>query len=226
MFTARQILCLLTFALAIQKIQFETQQREYDIDRCKALITFLATILDRLADFNATGCTWNYTGGRGVLHTLARQALPMIWDFAETNPFNPAAASWISGIRDVPEGLRDADMPEWAIVERGSATHLPWSGEWFDAVITDPPYYDNVPYADISDFFYIWLKRTIGSLYPEHFASQGTPKKSEAVADATRYGGSKEKARQAYEDMMAQSFQEAHRTLKPDGQLVSNSRCS
>jgi len=90
----------------------------------------------------------------------------------------------------------------------------------FDAVITDPPYYDNVPYADISDFFYVWLKRTVGHLYPEHFATEGTPKKQEAVADAVRHGGSKEKARQVYEQMMAQSFAEANRVLKPGGPMI------
>jgi putative DNA methylase len=77
-----------------------------------------------------------------------------------------------------------------------------------------------VPYADISDFFYVWLKRTVGHLYPEHFATEGTPKKSEAVADAVRYGGSREKARAAYEQMMARAFAEANRVLKPSGQLT------
>jgi putative DNA methylase len=107
-----------------------------------------------------------------------------------------------------------------AIVFRGSATALPRPDASFDAVITDPPYYDNVPYADISDFFFVWLKRTIGHLYPEHFATDGTPKKNEAVADAVRHGGNKEKARRAYEEMMAQSFAEANRVLKPGGQMT------
>ena len=89
-----------------------------------------------------------------------------------------------------------------------------------DAVVTDPPYYDNVPYADISDFFYVWLKRTIGPLYPQHFASESTPKKSEIVADAVRHGGDKHKATAAYESMMAKAFVEASRVLKPDGQMV------
>src|SRR5712692_9595493 len=107
-----------------------------------------------------------------------------------------------------------------AAVFRGSATALPWLEGSFDVVVTDPPYYDNVPYANISDFFYVWLKRSIGHVYPEHFATGGTPKKSEAVADATRHGGNKEKARRAYEAMMAQSFAEAHRVLKPNGQMA------
>ncbi|GAI84625.1 unnamed protein product [marine sediment metagenome] len=137
----------------------------------------------------------------------------MVWDFAETNPFNPAGASWISGIEDVPAGLKDADLPLFATVERGSATQLPWQDSTVDVVITDPPYYDNIPYADISDFFYVWLKRTIGNLYPEHFAALSTPKKKEAVADALRHEGDKKRAKLAYEEMMFLSFAESYRVL-------------
>src|SRR5208283_3999207 len=70
------------------------------------------------------------------------------------------------------------------------------------------------------DFFFVWLKRSIGHLFPEHFSGTGTPKKNEAVADATRHGGDKKRANAAYEDMMAKSFTEAHRVLKPGGQFV------
>ncbi len=97
---------------------------------------------------------------------------------------------------------------------------LPWPDATFDAIVTDPPYYDNVPYADLSDFFYVWLKRTIGHLYPEHFAAETTPKKSEAVAEPVRFGGNREKAMRGYEDMMARAFLEAYRVLKPGGPMV------
>jgi putative DNA methylase len=220
LFTPRQMLCLLTFVAGVREAEPEMQRLDYDGERTKAVMTYLAAIVDRLADFNSSGCTWNYTGGRGVLHTLARQALPMVWDFAETNPFNPDAASWVSGIEDLPAGIANTLAPRPATVVRGSATSLPWEAKTFDAVVTDPPYYDNVPYADISDFFYVWLKRTVAHLYPEHFASESTPKRAEAVADATRHGGSKHKARRAYEDMMFQSFREAHRVLKSGGAMV------
>ncbi len=69
-------------------------------------------------------------------------------------------------------------------VVHGSATTLPWPDDFFDAVLTDPPYYDNVPYGDLSDFFYVWLKRTIGDLHPDLFATPLTPKSEEMVADA------------------------------------------
>ncbi len=173
-----------------------------------------------MADFNSSLCVFNYTGGRGVKNTFGRPSLPMIWDFAESNPFNPAGASWISGIEDVPAGLRDGAMALSGHVVRGNATATPWQADSMDAVITDPPYYDNVPYANISDFFYVWLRRTIATHFSEHFASQGTPKKQEAVADATRHSGSRDKAARAYEKMTAQSFEEAHRVLKYDGELA------
>jgi putative DNA methylase len=94
---------------------------------------------------------------------------------------------------------------------------LPPETESLDAIITDPPYFDSVPYADLSDFFYVWLKRSIGHLYPEHFSGQLTPKKNEAIMEPSRHGGNKQKAAQAYQDMMHKAFCEANRVLKNDG---------
>lgn len=217
-FTPRQMLCLLSFAAVVREA--DHVMADLDADRRRAVATLLAVIVDRLTDFNSTGCTWNYTGGRGVKNTYSRGALPMVWDFAETNPFNPDAASWVSGIEDVPAALGDPGADRAAVVERGSATRLPWHDSSVDAVVTDPPYYDNVPYADISDFFYVWLKRSAGHLHPDHFATELTPKKQEAIAEATRHGNDKEAAKQAYEKMMADAFREAHRVLKPGGEIV------
>ena len=116
------------------------------------------------------------------------------------------------------EAQANSGLP--ATVSRGSATALPWPDASFDVVVTDPPYYDNVPYADISDFFYVWLKRTIGRLYPEHFASELTPKKTEATALSSRHGGDMTKANAEYERMMLESFRQAFRVLKANGQMV------
>jgi len=104
-------------------------------------------------------------------------------------------------------------------VLHGSATALPWPDNFFDAVLTDPPYYDNVPYSDLSDFFYVWLKRTVGDLYPDLFATPLTPKSEEMVADASRAGGM-ENAMRRFEQMLTQAFREIHRVIKPDGIAV------
>jgi putative DNA methylase len=220
LFTPRQMLCLLTFAAAVRECVAELEREGVEGERAKAVASHLGVLVNRQADYNSTGCVWEVTG-EFIAHTFGRQAIPMVWDFAELGPFGGASGSpegaldWIVGVAEA-----QADSGHPATVSRGSATALPWPDASFDAVITDPPYYDNVPYADISDFFYVWLKRTVGKLYPEHFATETTPKKSEAVADATRYGGSREKARRAYEEMMAQSFREAHRVLKPGGEMT------
>jgi putative DNA methylase len=112
------------------------------------------------------------------------------------------------------------DLGEGAQVWRTSATQMPFDENTFDVIVTDPPYYDNVTYSNLSDFFYIWLKQTIGFLYPQHFSSLLTPKKKEAIAASYRHNGSREKAKSFYEQMMSQAFTEAGRVLKPNSPLV------
>jgi len=220
LFTLRQMLCLLTFTSSVRKAEKEMRDSGYREECWLAVVTNLAILCDRVASSGSSLSRWNNVGEK-IESLFSRQALSMVWDFAEVAPFGDAsggadnALGWIVGVIAV-----ESNSGSPASVSRGSATTLPWSNESFDAVLTDPPYYDNVPYADISDFFYVWLKRTLGHLYPEHFATQNTPKKSEITALSSRYDGDMEKARQEYEAMMAQSFREAHRVLKHGGELV------
>ena len=105
-------------------------------------------------------------------------------------------------------------------VTRGNAEKLFYDDETFDAVITDPPYYSSIYYADLSAFFYVWLKRIVGDLYPEHFTLPAPPKRREAVAQPSEHGGDAKKANAHYQDMMRRSFAEARRVLKPGAPLV------
>lgn len=220
LFTPRQLLTLLSFAKAVHAAYASIIGSRYRSEHTKALSTCLGLMASRLADFGSSFCTWNYTGGRGTIHTFARQALGMVWDFAESNPFNDSGANWNACIEAATSTIRSIPSGCSADVRRGSATALPHNDQIFDAIITDPPYYDNVPYSDLSDFFYVWLKRSIGFLYPEHFAASLAPKKQEAIMDAGRHSRNKEAAKTFYEQMMAQSFAQAQRTLKPGAPLV------
>jgi len=219
-FTRRQCLSLLTLCKEVAAAKETMIDCGYSAGSAKAAATCLSALVARLADYNSTGCVWEVTG-EFIAHTFGRQVVTMVWDFVELAPFGDASGSpsgaleWILAVIDA---LAESGEP--GNVERGSAMSLPWQDGSFDAVITDPPYYDNVPYADISDFFYVWHRRCIGPLYAEHFASEETPKKSEAIANAGRHGGDADKARAAYEAMIGRSFSETHRTLKPKGQVA------
>ncbi|MCG8349537.1 MAG: hypothetical protein MI924_17360 [Chloroflexales bacterium] len=111
-------------------------------------------------------------------------------------------------------------VPDAAQVTRGPAHSCELPDSSVDAIVTDPPYYDNVPYADLSDFFYVWLKRSIGFLYPDHFASLLMPKKQEAYVSAARHGGDRSAAMSTYRTIIQRSLDEAHRILKPSAPLV------
>ena len=193
-----------------------------DPQRAEAVCAFLGTVVDHVADKTSTLCRWVSAASKlGIDHTFTRQALPVVWDFAESNPFGRStgdAQDYIEDVADIIERL--AQVPQRVEVQRTSATQLPQHDSHFDAVITDPPYYDNISYADLSDFFYVWLKRSVGFLFEEHFAGELTPKKREAIVAPYRHNGDKVAARQFYEQEMASAFAEAHRVLKPGAPLV------
>jgi putative DNA methylase len=221
LFTRRQMFCLLTFAACIKELERVAGASGVSHSHSQAVLTVLAAALDREAENMSSLCRWN-ANAQKTQGTFGRQVITMVWDFCEVCPFGGSVGDWQSIIDlevNAIEGATDFE-PLPGCVARGSALQLPWPDVSFDAVVTDPPYYDNVPYADISDFFYVWLKRSIGHLYPEHFTSSNTPKKAEAIADAKRHRGDKAEARRAYEQMMAQAFSEANRVLKPASPLV------
>ncbi|MBC8450528.1 MAG: DUF1156 domain-containing protein [Chloroflexi bacterium] len=220
LFMPRQLLALLTFAKQVRAAQAEMLHRGYSEEQAKGIVTYLGLLVDRLADYNSSLCSWHNT--REVIgHTYARQALPMVWDFVELNPMGNASGNALSALAWITNVIRSSsNLGAVAQVRRSSATRMPFENSAFDTIITDPPYYDNVAYADLSDFFHVWLKRSVGFLYPEHLSSLLTPKKREAVADATRHEGDRQLAARVYEEMMAQAFAEAGRVLKPGAPLV------
>ena len=222
LFTSRQLLALMTFVKWVRLAHDEMVQQGYEGEFAKAIATYLSLCIDKVSDYSSSLARWG-NDDEGVTNTFSRQVLPMVWDFAETNTLSDKTGSYEWSLRfvlDFVKRIVSTSFSKSCHSQRCSATSLTLEDNLLDAVITDPPYFDSVPYADLSDFFYVWLKRSIGHLYAEHFSSQLTPKKNEAIMEPSRHGGDKKKAAQAYEDMMHQAFCEAFRVLKSNGNLV------
>jgi putative DNA methylase len=219
LFTTRQKLALLTFAAAVRRTEEELRKHGYSAEHVIAITTYLGLLQSTVSNSNSTVCRW-IPQNQQMGSTFSRQALPMTWDFVEIAPFGGGSGDTHEYLERQVEAVEAAQVSDREVhVTRGSATSLPWGDSTFDAVITDPPYYDNVPYADLSDFFYVWLRRTVGHLHSEHFASSLTPKKAEAIAEPARFNGSMDLARAAYEQMMLNAFREAARVLKAGGHM-------
>jgi len=220
LFTSRQMLSLLSFSRLVRIAHADMVALGYGGENARAIATYLGLLVDRLADYGSTLCSWHNT--REVIgHTYARQALPMVWDFVELNPLGNASGNALSALEWIIDVIHHTtSLGPTGQVWRGSATEIAVRDGTLDAVITDPPYYDNVPYADLSDFFYVWLKRSVGFLYPEHFASLLTPKKQEAIMDAGRHNRNKGEAEEFYGQLMARAFAEAGRVLRASAPLV------
>ena len=219
LFNSRQKLALITFVEKVRLAYKKMIEEGYEEEYAKSLTDYLALAIDRLADYNSTVCVWAVEGGF-VAHTFRRQALPMVWDYHEVNPFSQTTGDWNSAMNWILRVIKHCSnvLNKSSNVALGTATRLPYPDNFFNAVITDPPYYINVPYADLSDFFYVWLKRTIGDLHPDLFATPLSPKSDEIGQmlhwDSVRYA---EKNKKWFEDKLTQAFQEIYRTLKPEG---------
>ena len=221
LFNARQKLALITFAEKVKAAYQKMMDEGVDEEYAKAVVSFLALILSRHSSYNATLCWWEPLGERGF-NVFGRQALPIVFDYSEQNPYGILTGHWLSQVEIVSEilpHLSSTLFRQSATVTDASATVVPYPNEFFDAVFTDPPYYDNVPYSYLSDFFYVWLKRTVGNLYPEFFSTPLTPKRNEIVAYSHGAGGFEE-GKRFFEESLKLSFQEIHRVLKPDGITV------
>lgn len=186
----------------------------------QAVHGYLGLVFGRLADKNANVVPWN-SYRETIEHVYGRQAIPMVWDYVELNVLSGVNGDWSSNLEWVQRFLRKNRWTTESVAEaqQQSATDLNHSDEAFDAVITDPPYYDNVPYADLSDFFYVWLKRAIGNTFPDLFSTALVPKEKEAVMQTSRHS-SLDEAEAFFEDMLTKSFEEINRVLKPGGVAV------
>lgn len=170
----------------------------------EAISVYLAFAVDKVADRNSTIATWA-SNREHARNTFTRQAIAMTWDFAETNIFSESSGNYYGGIEtiyDILSAFTEKNCS--AFVKQISATNINSNSKFL--VSTDPPYYDLVPYADLSDFFYTWIRSSLSSVYPETFNTVLVPKAEEMVADHFRHG-SKERAKEFFEASLIKVFQ-------------------
>lgn len=230
LFTPRQLLALGTFLRLVRHAREQMTLEGYGNQEMEAISSFLACALDRAAAYLSSLCTWEPVAGE-IKNTFGRYALPMYWDFAEGNPTPTESRIWAGALRTIDDVLRRllvasaAPKPD---ILRASAISKR-EPEKFDVIVTDPPYYDAIPYSDLMDFFYIWLRRALKNLTPEFddaFAPPLSPKwdtsarDGELIDDASRFHNDRGLSRRTYEDGMYRAFQMARDALTEQGRFV------
>ncbi len=221
LFAPRQLVVLSTFARLVREASVKIQEKNEGA-RAEAICTCLALAVDRVADACSSLASWSNTG-EFIRFTFARQALAIVWDFAECNPLADASGNWAGAIEWIGKAVDVMALgaARGGTVQRASATKHPLPDDSVDAVITDPPYYDAVPYADLSEYFFVWLKQSLRQVHPD-LLEHALPKDDEAIWNPSRIysvtGSPKDE--RFYENQMRLAFVEARRVAKPSGIAV------
>ncbi len=230
LFTPRQLLAIGTFVKYTRAVREVMRKYKYSDEWVEAVSAYLAIGVDRISDRGSSICHWD-KGYEKVANTFSAFRLPINWDFVESNPGGDRTGSYTGQLEWIASYLEHA-MCSIAVTAKaniiGSSAIGILPGN-IEAIVTDPPYYDAIPYADLMDFFYVWLRRSLYGLSPEidvAFQEPLSPKwdheqnDGELIDDSSRFGGDKQKSKANYEDGMARVFQACYKSLNPDGRLV------
>ena len=178
-----------------------------------AIATYLGLVISRITDYSSSINSWASSPQMEIVqHVFGRQTLPMVWDYAESNPFAESSGSLNIMIRAVSEAVSRVPACSQAYVLQTDAASHDYRGA---VISTDPPYYDNIGYSDLSDFFYVWLRRSLKDVHPSLFSTMLVPKAEELVANQYRHGG-KDGAKKFFEDGFRTVFANARRSANPD----------
>lgn len=222
LFNSRQLLALDCLIESLREIRATMDREIHDAEYRAALAVYLALWIDRLAAFGNSFCRWK-PSREAILTPFSGQSIPMMWDYPEGNPFSTVPTGGDKQLHRMLDVLlreqanSDVITPQ---ITLGSATDRLVDDGFCDCVITDPPYSDSIAYADLSDFFYVWLKRTVGNLMPEVFRTPQTPKDHEITSHRHRHDGSRSVANAFYRKLLTASFERAKRAVR-DPKLVS-----
>jgi len=214
LFTDRQLVALSTFSDLAQEALVKVNQDartagladtlgdRSNIAYSEAVATLLGFGVSRSSDYWSNLCIWRSDPKNlGVGHVFSKQTLSMVWDFAEGNPISDSSGNWVLNLDWVVKVIGQMGVSGKGHALQGDARTVEF--DRLPVVSTDPPYYDNVGYADLSDFFYVWLRRSLKPIFPDLFATVAVPKAEELVATPFRHGG-RDKAEAFFLDGMTQ----------------------
>lgn len=231
LFTKRQLLSLgviIRVTRSVKTLFPDTYNSEFS----EAIDSYLAMSVSRLTDRLSTICHWSLSR-ETIQNTFSRFALPVSWDFSETNPIASSSGTYDQQVEWVSQVIEHCTIAQAKGYSQGTALqassiNLPETSIW-DVIITDPPYYDAIGYAILMDYFYVWIKRIMygeSQIFDNVFTQPLTPKwdhksnDGELIDDASRFNGNKADSKNAYEEGMFKVFQNCNLGLKPDGYLV------
>ncbi|MEC4807157.1 MAG: DUF1156 domain-containing protein [Jaaginema sp. PMC 1079.18] len=238
LYNLRQLLTLITYVKIINEVKLKLQSED-QAEKAKVISTYLTLVLDRCTDKNARLCIWD-SGRSHAQRATTQHSLNLVWNYPEFSGagelWNACAKAVISDYKGLCDlfgtkphsiglpGIEKHD-PKSIQIDAASADSLfHISDNSIDAVVIDPPYYGTVPYADLADFFYVWMKRTLGDIFPELFINEICDRDREAVANPSRFRNmgisADELAKQDYEAKMSLAFTEYYRVLRDDGVMT------
>lgn len=237
LFTLRQLVALTTFSDLVQeardKALIDASISGLPIDSISldrggkganayadAVATYLAEAVSKLTTFHNILAYWRAKENKSST-SFGRQALPMVWDPVEINPFAGAGGDFEEIVAKAAPTVIANTLPACSVttVLQQDAATIIQTGK-ASVISTDPPYYDNIGYADLSDFFYVWLRRSLHSVYPDLFRTMLVPKEQELVATPYRFGGSKSKAQEFFEAGLGKAFEHMRAIQHPDYPLT------
>jgi putative DNA methylase len=222
LFTNRQLMALTTFSGMISEVKLKAYKDAISAGLpddqlgindggrgakaySEAIATYLAFLIDQLANHQSTINSWNSTNSQ-MRSVFARQAIPMVWDFAESNPFCNSSGSYNNLFERMIKGFSAIPANKEGNALQVDAAAFSFQDKDKFLISTDPPYYDNIGYADLSDYFYIWLRRSLGNIYPDVLSTVLVPKAQELVATPYRFEGDREKAKEFFEQGLYKAF--------------------
>ena len=203
MFSNRQLNMLLTINKQLLNLKATLNQSNYT----NILFTYLSIWFDRIAVANTSLGRWHISGEK-LEHPFSRQAIAMVFDYPESNPFCNSSGSALNQLEWITRYIEsESNSPFAALFANASSGEKgQFAAKTLTAVVTDPPYYDAIAYADISDFFYVWMKRTLGDIYPINFATPQTPKAEECTALKHHHHNSEAEAKKHFENKLTAIF--------------------